>query len=253
MPPGGNATEIPIPYCGQAPLPGEVAWNFDPLLIAVLAILAGAHLFALRGETRARPLAGAGWLIAASAFISPLCNLSVALFSVRVTQHMILILVAMPLLAATLRTWAPRGGVLPPVLVFALALWTWHLPGPYDATFRSDLVYWLMQGSLCLSALWLWHFIICATNRNPARVLVAALVTAIQMALLGALLTLAPHPLFAPHVASTLPFGLSQMSDQQLGGLIMWVPGGLIFTGLIFRALSRFLAGLEPGTAAGER
>lgn len=252
MPPGGNATEIQIPYCGLPPQPGHVAWNFDPLLIALIAICAGAHLFTQRHNGRGRLLAGTGWLITAAALISPLCNLSVALFSVRVTQHMILILVAMPLLAATLRSRSSGNGSLP-VLFFALALWAWHLPGPYEATFQSGLVYWLMQGTLCATALWLWHFIISASRNSPARVMLAALVTAIQMALLGALLTLTPHPLFIPHLTTTAAFGLTPMEDQQLGGLIMWVPGGLIFTGLIFAAFSRFLAGLEQGTAAGER
>lgn len=252
MPPG-NATEIHIPYCGRAPEPGAVAWNLDPLLITALVLLAAMHLLGLRQSGRNQAIAGTGWLVAAVAFVSPLCNLSVALFSVRVTQHMILILVAMPLLAATIRTGRSRPLLLPPVLLFALALWAWHLPGPYDATFRSDLVYWLMQVSLCVTALWLWHFILRESGRNPGRAMAAALVTAIQMSLLGALLTFAPEPLFSPHLASTAPFGLTQIEDQQLGGLIMWVPGGLIFTGVIFAAFSRFLAGLEQGTAAGGR
>src|SRR5690606_32308178 len=104
MPPGGNATEIQIPYCGLPPQPGHVAWNFDPLLIALIAICAGAHLFTQRHNGRGRLLAESDWLVTAAALIWPLCNLSVALCAVLVTQPMILILVAMRFLAATRRS-----------------------------------------------------------------------------------------------------------------------------------------------------
>src|SRR4051812_45001463 len=88
-----------IPYCGQTPVPGELLgrFNLDPILIVVLVAAAAIHL--ARIPARSRTSAAAGWLIAAAAFLSPLCALSVALFAARVGQHMILTLVAAPLLA----------------------------------------------------------------------------------------------------------------------------------------------------------
>lgn len=253
MPWGGTISQSHIPYCGQPPAPGSVAWNLDPLLIVILGALAAAHLWAVRGDRQARLRTGAGWLIAALALISPLCNLSVALFSARVAQHIVLILCAAPLIAASLRfPWRDRM-MLPPVLAFAVALWIWHLPAPYDATFRSDAIYWLMQVTLGASAVWIWHFILRDDGQGAARRILGALVTAIQMTLLGALLTLAPKPLFAPHMDTTRAFGLSQMTDQQLGGLIMWVPGGLLFTVLVLIACYRFSVALDRGPIPGGR
>lgn len=80
-----------LPYCGSPPLPGELLsrFNLDPILAAILAALAVAQLLNANSP-KARCCAAAGWLIAAIAFLSPLCALSVALFSARVGQHMIL-------------------------------------------------------------------------------------------------------------------------------------------------------------------
>ena len=91
-----------IPYCGSAPVPGALHWNLDPTLIAALATLAGAHLSLARSHDVAKRDIGVcafGWLALVLAFISPLCNLSVALFSARVTQHMAIVLLAAPMIA----------------------------------------------------------------------------------------------------------------------------------------------------------
>lgn len=101
---------ISIPYCGTAPSPGEVTWNLDPVLIAALIACAGVYILAMRrwplsmrGAPSPRIWAfTAGWLVLAASFISPLCNLGVALFSARIGQHMILILAAAPLLVRVL-------------------------------------------------------------------------------------------------------------------------------------------------------
>src|SRR4051812_41623698 len=91
-----------IPYCGEAPVPGGLTWNFDPALIASFIALAALYWTGYRKAAilrrREHLLFLIGLLIAAAALMSPLCNLSVALFSARVTQHMVLTLVAVPLL-----------------------------------------------------------------------------------------------------------------------------------------------------------
>src|SRR5215470_7508949 len=88
------------PYCGLPPLPADLLHRFNldpPLILALLACSLGHLLVLPRG--RERVMATAGWTIVALAFISPLCALSVSLFSARVAQHMILILLAAPLIA----------------------------------------------------------------------------------------------------------------------------------------------------------
>ena len=62
-----------------------------------------------------------------------------------------------------------------------------------------------------------------------------------QMSMLGALISLAPSALFAPHFATTIAWGLTPLQDQQLGGALMWVVGGLVFLTLSLIALRRLV------------
>ncbi|WP_270933718.1 cytochrome c oxidase assembly protein [Falsiroseomonas oryzae] len=229
------------PYCGTAPAPGGVAWNLDPMLGA--ALLAGLLLaWRLAGASGDRRWLAVGWIVLASTLISPLCNLSVALFSARVAQHLVLLAVAAPMLALALPIYRHGpAGMAAAAAAFAAALWAWHLPGPYALTFRSDIAYWAMQGSLVATATWLWHGLLLGAARRPEVAILAGLATAAQMGALGALLTFTPRPLFVPHALSTLPWGLTPLEDQQLGGLLMWVPGGLAFALLALSALARAL------------
>jgi putative membrane protein len=261
-----------LPYCGSPPVPGHLTWNMDPVLIAALVGLPVLYALGRRGRNapgrHRQACFYAGWMIVAAALVSPLCNLSVALFSARVAQHMLLTLVAAPLIifgrpgAALLRVIPPRirvgvprlrGGALPAfaTLGFAAALWAWHLPGPYDATLRSDVVYWSMHLTTFGAALLLWHALFHRLNCVSSALLVG-FGTTVQMSLLGALLTLAPRPLFGPHLGTTWPWGLSPLDDQQLGGLIMWVPGGMLFTLIGVLAIGAWLQELsmqEPDPA----
>jgi putative membrane protein len=190
-----------------------------------------------------------GWLVVSLAVISPLCNLSVALFSARVTQHMVILLIGAPLIA-----WGfggpddadhpLRSSIWGPTLAFAATLWLWHLPGPYDATLRSDVVYWTMHLTLFAAGLWLWDVLLNDMSGRIGVSLIATFLTALQMSVLGAILTLTPRPLFFVHFDTTFPWGLTPLEDQQLGGLVMWVPAGVLLTiyalaafGLQFRRL----------------
>lgn len=250
-----------IPFCGLPPIPAEI-WQRWLLHPAVLLVLAALPLLALATAGRHWPVRErscflAGVLILALALVSPLCALSVALFTARASQHMVLLIVSAPLLAIGLpaawrrsptRAWwlgrRQRSGVAAvlPALVFATLLWGWHVPAIYDATFRSDLAYWAMHLSLLASALPLWIQLL-----SPGRTLVmghvlAAFATFMQMGLLGALLTLAPSPLYTAHLTSTQAWGLTPLMDQQLGGLIMWVPGCAAFLLAILWTLKRTLS-----------
>ncbi|WP_426955785.1 cytochrome c oxidase assembly protein [Muricoccus radiodurans] len=238
-----------LPYCGAPPLPGGLAWNLDPLLIAALvAGLAVSWPAAVRSGARGAALAG--WGLAAAALLSPLCGLAVALFSARVAQHLVLLLGAAPLLALA---WPARrvgtGTLAGAAAGFAVLLWLWHLPGPYALTFRSDAAWWAMHATLLGSAALLWRGALSPGARADAALL-AGLATAAQMGALGAFLTFAPRPLFVPHALSTLPWGLTPLEDQQFGGLLMWVPGGVLFAGLALLALSRALRPVPDRRAA---
>ncbi|HEY0747719.1 MAG TPA: cytochrome c oxidase assembly protein [Steroidobacteraceae bacterium] len=244
-----------LPYCGTAPVPGELLmrFNLDPPLITALLVLTGMQVWAARGLATGRQLSGlTGWVIASAAFVSPLCALSVALFAGRIAQHMILVLVAAPLIAAGLPARAPRA-VWPlwsSALVFFIALWFWHMPSPYDATFHSVAVYWCMHLSLFGSAIGFWYTLMHQPRAHVVQGLAAATLTSIQMGLLGAFLSLADHALFRWHFATTWAWHLTPLEDQQLGGVLMWVPGISIFLWVAVRSLARLWATLEGVRAA---
>jgi putative membrane protein len=259
------------PYCGAPPLPGELwsRWNLDPVLIAALLAMLAAYFVGLAKartpanavSTRRRVTFIAGWTIAMAALVSPLCALSVSLFSARVGQHMILSLAAAPLvmLGRPGRAFAclwPDGarrlgasswlkrirGPAGSAIAFTLALWFWHAPGPYGATFASPTVYWLMHLSVFAAALMVWNVLLDTGVGHAVSALTVGAVSTLQMTFLGAIITLAPRPIYAPHTLTTFAWDLTQAGDQQLGGLIMWVPGCTIFLAVTLLSLGRAMS-----------
>lgn len=170
----------------------------------------------------------AAWLLLAVLFVSPICALGSALFSARVAHHVVLVAVAAPLLALSLPTAWRRGAPAPAnltalFLLHTAVLWLWHAPGPYTAALSSDLLFWVMQLGLLATAVALWRAVL--SPRAPFGAALGVLLgSIIQMGLLGALITFARQPLYPPHFGVTEPFGLDALADQQLAGLIMWVP-----------------------------
>jgi putative membrane protein len=216
--------QVWTPYCGVAPLPTELLgrWNFDPVLIGAL-ILATLVMARRKGSHRWAGLAGLAVL--AVIFVSPLCALSSALFSARTVHHVLLVALAAPLLAWSQPPWR-NGRLGAAVLVQAVIFWAWHAPAAYAAALSDDGVYWLMQASLLVSAVWFWRAVRSAASPAAAAGLLAAMVA---MGLLGAILTFAETPLYAPHLATTLAWGVTALEDQQAAGLIMWAPAAAIY------------------------
>ncbi len=230
-----DATQRWIPYCGEAPGPDAWLgrWNLDPVLLAALALLAIALWWP---STRPRTSLRWAWWLTVLLYVSPLCALSSAFFTVRVVHHMALVLAVAPLLAHGLTPWLARG-LAPHGLPQRVPLWTstaiatavfwlWHAPAPYAAALSSDGVYALMQLSLLASATLFWF---AARRAAPIAAIGAILVTMVLMGLLGALILFAGRPLYEPHLASTLAWGVSPLEDQQLAGLLMWAPGSLAY------------------------
>ena len=219
-------------YCGPAPAPADLLsrWNFDPWVLVVLVVLA---IWA----GRSRPGAAAV-VVLAIAFLSPLCALSSALFSARVVHHVLLVAVAAPLLALSRPARTPTGVGLPFLLATA-ALWLWHAPVAYDAALGNMALYWLMQASLFGSAFVFWR---AAFSQPGGAGVVWVFLAYLAMGMLGAILTLAPGAGYATYAIAPFMWGLTPLSDQQLGGLIMWMPAGLPFAvwgGLLARRVWR--------------
>lgn len=223
-------TGVWAPYCGVAPVPAELLsrWNFDPVLLVPLA--AGGVWLLLRA--RSTPRAVFVIALAVLLFVSPFCALTSALFSARVAHHVLLTAMAAPLLVWALPLRRPPGPAMLWAVLHAALFWLWHAPAPYAAALSGDALYWLMQASLFGSAVLLWA----AIRAAPAPLAIGMLlVTMVQMGMLGALITFAGAPLYAPHWASALVWDLRPIEDQQLAGLIMWVPGSLVYLAAALR------------------
>ncbi|MGQ7793180.1 cytochrome c oxidase assembly protein [Faunimonas sp. B44] len=240
-----------VAYCGPAPVPHDIlaTWNFDPVLLAAMAAMLAGHLVAIRRRSAdpnaRRGPAALAWILLAILFISPLCALSSALFSARVLHHVVLTAVVAPLIVMSLPALAKtadaaRGRLTLVFLGHTAILWLWHLPQPYAAALSSDLLYWVMQVSLLGSALLLWGCLLRDGPMLPR--MTVALGSIIQMGLLGALITFARAPLYAAHAGVTEPWGLTQMEDQQLAGLIMWVPAALPYLAAALVLVGRTLS-----------
>jgi putative membrane protein len=169
-------------------------------------------------------------LVLAGALLPPLEGWVTDSLTAHMVQHTLLIVVAAPLLAVArplvMLSVALAPGRLPRWLrrppsaglacaLHAAAFWLWHLPAPYELTLRSTLAHAGAHVSLLWTALFLWW----SVTRGRAR-LAGALwlfVTSLHAGALGALLTLSGHPWFRSHPS---------LVDQELAGLVMWIPGG---------------------------
>lgn len=226
------------PYCGSPPSVESLAgrWNLDPVLLAALVGIALLYVWLRPGGSRRTAwLFGIGWTTTALALISPLCALSVSLFGARVGQHMVLTLIAAPLVALGFPADRKRipGQELWAAFAFAATLWVWHSPGPYGETFLSPVIYWTMHITTWGAAVFFWWTVLRAPVDRLGISIAATLMTGLQMALLGAVITWAREPLYWPHLITPFEWGLTPLQDQQLGGTLMWVPGGAIFLAAI--------------------
>jgi putative membrane protein len=260
---------IPIlAHPGQPPAPHDLwsAWNLDPVLLGGLLLTAWAYW---RGQTsgprrpidtwRARCFTGA--LVALGlALLSPLDALSNALASAHMVQHLLLLLVAAPLLAlsapssAILRgsplalrrasgRWRRRlglthghlGALRHPAAVWLLSvgvIWFWHAAAPYDATLDNQLLHVLEHASFLVTAVLFWQVVVGV--RGAARVsgglgVLLVFAMAMQSVFLSVLLTFARTPWYSGYAATTAPWGLDPLTDQRLAGVIMWIPAGVIY------------------------
>jgi putative membrane protein len=203
------------------------------------------------------------------AFAPPVEAAADALFSVHMAQHLVVI-VAVPVLLTyshTLRyvmMGLPRGArrVLHPIrrnarrwtrwltlpavaIIYAATLWAWHLPVLYDAAVGNELVHLLEHASLFLAGLLLWGGVIDSRRGFlPRSMLIFG--TAFHSGLLGALLVLASEVLYRSHLNQTLA-SISPLQDQQLAGLIMWIPMGGVFLVTLAILVIRVLDGSEAG------
>jgi cytochrome c oxidase assembly factor CtaG len=257
-----------------------VGWSFEPWVVGPLVVslawfLAGSARLRARGAeapTLRRRVACflAGWALLVGALVSPLDAAAARSFAAHMLEHELLMLAAAPLLvlsapvgialwalprrarlalgrAAHTRTWrapwAMMSGLFAATTIQAAALWGWHAPSLFGLALARPG--WHVVQHLCFlgTALLFWHAVWRAPVRGGAGACVAALFfTATVSGALGALMALARGPWYAGYAALGLtPMGLTPLQDQQLAGLLMWVPGGLVHAGAALWLLARAL------------
>jgi putative membrane protein len=198
-----------------------------------------------------------GWLALVAALSPPLDKWSETWLVAHMVQHELLMIIAAPLMAmsapliallwampAALRhrllavvrrrpiaaAWTAVTAPLVVFLLHSLALWVWHLPALYDAALEHEGIHAVQH--LCFfgtAALFWWGIAHGRYGRlGYGAAVVYIFATAVHGGVLGALLTFSPTVWYAPYVAHH-PAGLTPLEDQQLAGLLMWVPGGLVF------------------------
>ncbi len=237
-----------------------------PVPLAWVYTRGSAHLPGTSNRSRRTAAFAGGVVVLMAVFSRPAERAADALFSAHMAQHLAL-LVVVPLLflyghagrcliMGLPRSW--RRGSLPsrrlgarvisflnrmPVVavVFAVVLWAWHVPFLYDAAVRNEFVH-LTEHAMFLSAALLFWGNVTDRRRGFLRRSMLVFATAFHTGLLGAILVFAPAPLYSVHLHQTL-VSITPLTDQELAGLIMWIPMGAVFmatlAGLMLRGLDR--------------
>jgi cytochrome c oxidase assembly factor CtaG len=267
----------PLPAWAHAGEPhgSGAAWTFDPFV--VIPLLASAALYGAGAASlwRAAGLGrgirawqaacyAAGWLTLAGALVSPLHWLGEHLFTFHMIEHEIVMAVSAPLFvlarpigaflwALPKRVRVQVSGLLhgrsvraawrwmthPRVATLAhgLAIWVWHAPALFDAAVRDVTMHRLQHLSFFVTALLFWWSMLRTADRGSAAWHI--FVTMLHTSVLGALMALAPRVLYQAQTLQAPAWGLTPLEDQQLAGVVMWVPAGTIYAGaaLAFIAL----------------
>jgi cytochrome c oxidase assembly factor CtaG len=240
-------------------------WTFNPVIVAMLtgtAMLAGLGTLRLRRRTgrfpRGRALRGlafgAGWLAVALALLSPLHAWGEHVFTAHMVEHEILMAVAAPLLVVAkplgtalwglpvrmrkaaahfLRSNSTRAGwsfLVHPVSATALhaaVLWSWHAPPIFEASLASVALHLFQHASFLAAGVIFWWSML--HRASPGEALGHVAITMIHMSVLGALIALAPRVIYLRQTSGAALAGLTPLADQQIAGLVMWIPAGTLY------------------------
>lgn len=254
-------------------------WHWHPSVLLGCTLLIVAYLVAMRFRLSTEALwyaAGIGVLV--FTLLGPVHELGEDfLFSAHMLQHLLLTLIVPPLLLLGL----PHTPIQPalrspfirttecvlghPLLAWCLGIsmmWLWHLPVLYNATLRHENIHIIEHLCFLAAAISFWWPILAPipAARLAALPAIAYLFAAmVASSLLGILLTFAPVGLYPAYLSPRDPLNilplvrgawrLTPSVDQQLGGLLMWMPGGLVYLVAIIAMLSRWYSSPEEDVA----
>jgi len=289
--PGTAAAHGPIP-----PDPPDAAtlafgWRFEPLVAVPLLVAALAWLLLVRRIDRAHPdrpvplvrsVAFLGGLFAiAVALMSGIERYDTTLFSIHMVQHLLLLLVAAPLIALSapitqlLRgatPWARTRWILPilhstpmtvlthPIvawLAFTLVLWGSHLSPLFDVALENQGVHQLEHAAYLIVGLLFWWPVI-GLDPSPRRMgyPTRSLYVLSQMPLnsfLAMFIVFAAAPLYPHYASNGSPYGITALADQQLAGAIMWLAGDIVFIAAVLAVVAAWMRHEEREGPAAER
>ena len=271
------------------PPPLGYAWTLSPW--SLLPMAAAAILYAVGRRRMRRtsvgtgpmygwrgPLAfAAGMAALGLALVWPLDTYAGYALSAHVAQHMTLLACAPPMLLVARPVQVAAHALPPPIasrfaravaplaglahaqlgaatLVHVGTMWLWHLPAATAASLASEALHRMMLASVLLAGLWFWSAVLhrLRTRDGSAAGGLVALVTAMMlMGFLGALLTFSPRLLYPAYTDRALLAGLDAVRDQQLAGLLMWVPSGLPYLVVGMCLVVALLRSLHRDTADG--
>ncbi len=260
----------------------HLQWSWEPWVVACLLTSAGlyaigaARLWAHAGTGRGVSALQAGnfavgWLILVLALLGPLDSLGDKLFSAHMIQHELLMIAAAPLLVLgrplAIWVWAlptawrrvvggffrspgwrvPWLVVTGPMMAWVLhafALWLWHIPALFEAALKNEAIHILQHISFLGTALIFWWSVLGTDSRRSSGLaLLSIFTTMVHTGALGAILTLSRTAWYPGYADTTFQFDMTPLQDQQIGGLVMWVPTGFVYiaSGLAvaFRLLQR--------------
>ncbi|MDB5437934.1 MAG: cytochrome c oxidase assembly protein [Caulobacteraceae bacterium] len=245
---------------------GDVHWSFEPwagipILLSALLFVVGAVRLSTRGTSAKARAPRQAWLFAAGlsllalATLSPLHQLGERAFAAHMLEHELIMLAAAPLLVMSrplpVMMWAfPLAGrkglgaisrarlvsvlwrgwiaPLPATLIQAAALWLWHLPWLFDRALASEPWHVAQHLSFFVSALFFWSAML-GPARNAWLAGLCLFATSMISGALGALMALSLSPWYSRYVAMGMtPLHMTPTQDQQLAGILMWVPGGMV-------------------------
>lgn len=259
----------------------HMQWSFEPWVILCLCLSLGLYLMGMlrlwRKANNSKSVLKhqllffwLGWLTLVIALVSPLDPLGVHLFSAHMVQHELMMIVAAPLLVmsrpfgvwlwalppgwresvstacrkpAIALSWNFLTNSLAAWTLHALILWIWHAPAFFDTALVDNDIHTLQHTSFLVTALFFWWTVLRdgATKSGCGIAIVYLFTTMMHTGALGALLTFSATPWYSGYVYTSTALGWEPLVDQQLGGLIMWIPGGLVYMGAALMLGARWL------------
>jgi putative membrane protein len=258
-------------------------WSLEPSILIGTALITGLYLYAI-GPFRRRhfteePVKSAqtfaflaGVFVMFLALVSPLDELGDSyLFSAHMLQHLFLTIVGPPLLLLGTPEWLVNQALgnriifqiakvlTYPVVAFFLFnadFWLWHAPPLYNATLENQTIHIIEHLTFIFFGLCYWWPIFSPSKKLPplhiGGQILYLFLSGMPSVLLGAGLTFSP-PLYAPYIAAPRVWGISAATDQQLGGLIMWVPVSIFYIVIMSILFIRWMLQQEAQQQARER